>query len=102
MPNWILSEDDYGNFEMLSSLGEIINIPESPLSLRKTGLHAVTSLIKASACPNCSIIFLKAHLPATINDEIMRENPGDSLVSCYYYNAQYTAHPCVQYNCTVQ
>ena len=85
MPEWILSEDDFGNFEMLSSLGDIINIPESPLSLKRTGLLAVTRLIKASACPTCSIIFLKAHLPETINDEIMKENPGDFLVSYYNY-----------------
>ena len=81
MPGWILSEDDYGNFEMLSSLGDIINIPESPLSLKKTGLLAVTRLIQASACPTCSIVYLEAHLPETLHDEIMKEIPGEFLVS---------------------
>ena len=92
MHNWSILEDVHGNIEMLSSLREIINITDdSPLSLRKSGLDAVNRLIAASACPHCSLVFVKAQLPATLNDEIMKKNTGASLVSCSnYYNAKST------------
>ena len=85
MSGWIISENEFDNFEMLSGLGEIINLPENPLSLRMIGILTVKIMILNSACQTCSIVSLETQIPERLHDEIMKHIPGEFLVSIYDY-----------------
>ena len=83
MPSWIISENEFDDsFEILSGLGgEIINLTESPLSLRKMGILAIKSLILKSPCQTCAIVLLETQIPKGLHDDIMKHVPGEFLVS---------------------
>ena len=82
MPSWIISENEFDNsFEILSGLGgEIINLTESPLSLRKLGILAIKNMILKSVCQTCAILSLEMQIPAGLHDDVMKTVPGDFLV----------------------
>ena len=100
MPSWVISENESDNsFEILSGLGEIINLTESPLSLRKIGILAIKSLILKSTCQTCAIVLLETQIPEGLHDDIMKHVPGEFLVSIYNY---FTTMCTVRNLCTVR
>ena len=83
MPSWIINENEFDDsFEILSGLGrEIINLTDSPLSLRKQGILAIKNLILKSPCQTCAIVFLETQIHKGLHDDIMKQVPGEFLVS---------------------
>ena len=100
MSGWIICENELDNsFEMLSGLGEIINLPENPLSLRKIGILAIKSMILKSTCQTCAIVSLETQIPERLHDDIMKHIPGEFLVSiCDYFTTMCT----VKTLCTIR